>query len=464
LYSCNDNTLENITSHNNGGSGIRIIYESENNLLVNCDTHSNYDPYSSPPGEHADGIEIADISERNGNERVNTMRGCRSWDNSDDGFDHMRCEGILFFEHCWAWHNGYIPGTEIPSGNGVGFKLGTASGIPETIIQRVISQSISYNNRTTGFSQEDANVKMDFYNNIACKNDLQGYIFTTNNVADILRNNISYKNGSIDIFQSKQTINYNSWQNGLIVSDADFLNLDGTQLARSRKADGSLPDIDFMHLAPGSDLIDAGADVGLPFRGVAPDIGAFETSIGEYHLNQLPVVSISSPVKGISFTSPATVTIDIEANDPDGSITKVELFNGSIKLGERTAAPYSFTLKDLPEGSYSLKAVATDNLKATTTSPSLDLEVRSSYNENREYFNLYPNPNDGRFSINFANTLEVENYMVTIVDLIGKTVYQQELSNDETIKQFDLSHLKRGTYVLMISTNQILLTQKFIKG
>jgi hypothetical protein len=197
---------------------------------------------------------------------------------------------------------------------------------------------------------------------------------------------------------------------------------------------------------------------------VAPDIGAFETSTGEYHLNQLPVVSISSPVKGISFTSPATVTIDIEANDPDGSITKVELFNGSIKLGERTAAPYSFTLKDLPEGSYSLKAVATDNLKATTTSSSFDLEVKPIYNENREYFNLYPNPNDGRFSINFANTLEAENYMVTIVDLIGKTVYQQELSNDETIKQFDLSHLKRGTYVLMISTNQILLTQKFIKG
>ncbi len=68
------------------------------------------------------------------------------------------------------------------------------------------------------------------------------------------------------------------------------------------------------------------------------------------------------------------------------------------------------------------------------------------------FFNLYPNPNDGRFSINFTTALEAENYTVTIVDLIGKTVYQQELSNDETIKQFDLSHLKRGTYVLMISS------------
>jgi hypothetical protein len=464
IYSGNNLTLENIVSHHNGGSGIQIIYLSENNLLLNCDTYGNYDPYSSPPGEHADGIEIADISERNGNERVNTMRGCRSWDNGDDGFDHFRCDGILLFDQCWSFHNGYIPGTETPAGNGVGFKLGMTSGTPEPIVQRVLSNCISYDNRTTGFSQEEANVKMNFFNNIAFGNTNQAYIFSAYNTNDVLRNNISYKNGSDGIFRSNQTIDHNSWQNGLNVSDADFLSLDGSQLIVSRKADGGLPDITFMHLAPGSELIDAGADVGLPFRGVAPDIGAFETSTGEYHMNQLPVVSISSPVKGISFTSPATVTIDIEANDPDGSITKVELFNGSIKLGERTAAPYSFTLKDLAEGSYSLKAVATDNLSATTTSPSLDLEVRSSYNENREYFNLYPNPNDGRFSINFANTLEVENYMVTIVDLIGETVYQQELSNDETIKQFDLSHLKRGTYVLMISTNQILLTQKFIKG
>ena len=58
------------------------------------------------------------------------------------------------------------------------------------------------------------------------------------------------------------------------------------------------------------------------------------------------------------------------------TITKVELYNGKIKLGEMTVAPYSFTLKDLSDGSYSLKAVATDNLKATTTSSSLDLEVK----------------------------------------------------------------------------------------
>jgi hypothetical protein len=46
-----------------------------------------------------------------------------------------------------------------------------------------------------------------------------------------------------------------------------------------RKADGSLPDITFGHLAAGSDLIDKGVIIlGLSYSGSAPDLGAFEYS------------------------------------------------------------------------------------------------------------------------------------------------------------------------------------------
>src|SRR5690606_3702338 len=67
--------------------------------------------------------------------------------------------------------------------------------------------------------------------------------------------------------------------------------------------------------------------------------------------NQPPVISIASPVKGSSYESPATVEIEVTAHDPDGSIQSVMLFNGTEKLGERAIAPFTFTLKDLPEGS-----------------------------------------------------------------------------------------------------------------
>ena len=180
-------------------------------------------------------------------------------------------------------------------------------------------------------------------------------------------------------------------------------------------------------------------------------------------VNKMPTVSISSPTKGSSFTSPATVTIDVNASDPDGSITKVELFNGDVKLYEKTTAPYSFTLKDLEVGSYELKAVATDNMNATSTSSSLALSVTPIY-EARDYFNLYPNPNDGRFAIEFTTLLDADIFTITVVDLIGKTVYREELSRDQSTRQFDLSHLNSGIYILMIAADQILLTQKFIKG
>jgi uncharacterized repeat protein (TIGR02059 family) len=180
-------------------------------------------------------------------------------------------------------------------------------------------------------------------------------------------------------------------------------------------------------------------------------------------VNLPPVVIISSPSKGDKYNSPANITVDVEASDPDGTVTKVELFNGTIKMGELTTAPYSFTLKNLPEGAYSLKAVATDNLKAVTTSNILDLHV-TSYNENREFFNLYPNPNDGRFSINFTSSFVSERYTVTVFNIIGKTVYKEEIPKDDVSRQFDLSHLNPGIYVVMISDDKIITTQKFIKG
>lgn len=229
------------------------------------------------------------------------------------------------------------------------------------------------------------------------------------------------------------------------------------------KVDPLFVSSDDFHLKMQSPAINAGINTGLLYYGTAPDIGAFESPDSELHLNQLPVVSIASPTKGDTYTSPATITIDVEAYDPDGTISRVELYNGAIKIGERISTPYSFTLKDLPEGSYTLNAVAIDNLNSSTASSTLNLQV-TSYNENRELFNLYPNPNDGHFSINFTSPLVSENYTVTIFNLIGTTVFREELSKNDDVRQFDLSHLTPGTYVMMITSDRILLTQKFIKG
>jgi uncharacterized repeat protein (TIGR02059 family) len=178
--------------------------------------------------------------------------------------------------------------------------------------------------------------------------------------------------------------------------------------------------------------------------------------------NQPPVISIASPTKGSSYCSPAAVDIEITANDPDGTIQSVALFNGTVKLGEKTSAPFIFTLKDLEVGTYSLHAVATDNLKSSSTSGALEFHITAP-EPVRGSFKLYPNPNNGQFSIDYAAPEGLETYTVSVVNSNGRTVLVEEVPQDQYVKPYDLSYLVPGIYIVVISASDILLTQKFIK-
>jgi hypothetical protein len=94
--------------------------------------------------------------------------------------------------------------------------------------------------------------------------------------------------------------------------------------------------------------------------------------------NSAPGVTITQPASGATFTAPATVGIVASASDPDGSVAKVEFFNGATKLGEDTTAPFSYDWTGVPAGTYSLTARATDNLGAQTTSAATTITVTSA--------------------------------------------------------------------------------------
>jgi hypothetical protein len=91
--------------------------------------------------------------------------------------------------------------------------------------------------------------------------------------------------------------------------------------------------------------------------------------------NSPPAVSITSPANGASFTAPANITISADATDSDGTITKVDFYQGSTLLGTDTASPYSFTWTGAGAGAYTLTARATDNLGAETTSAAVNITV-----------------------------------------------------------------------------------------
>ena len=182
-------------------------------------------------------------------------------------------------------------------------------------------------------------------------------------------------------------------------------------------------------------------------------------------VNQYPVVTISNPTKGDKYNTPTTIDIEVVASDPDGTISKVELYNGSAKLAELSSAPYLYSWKDVDTGTYSIHAIAYDNLNATTTSSPIEFTVtdNSVYDSNSEILKLYPNPNDGHFTVEFIVPLQNEKSNIVVADLAGKRVYTVPVSKEETIKQIDLSYINSGIYILMISYKEILVTKKFIK-
>ena len=90
-----------------------------------------------------------------------------------------------------------------------------------------------------------------------------------------------------------------------------------------------------------------------------------------------PVVSVTQPEEGAEFDEGADITINADATDPCGSVTKVEFYKNDTKLGEDTTAPYSFIWPDVPEGVYVLSAVATDNNGLVSDSQDVNITVGS---------------------------------------------------------------------------------------
>lgn len=118
-----NNTIEWVSVHNCCDSGLQITgATASNNTVINCDAYENYDQTSG--GENADGF-AAKLELAAGN----VFRGCRSWNNADDGWDLYAAPAVVVIEDCWAFLNGKLAsGGGTSNGDGNGFKLGGAGG------------------------------------------------------------------------------------------------------------------------------------------------------------------------------------------------------------------------------------------------------------------------------------------------------------------------------------------------
>ena len=102
-----------------------------------------------------------------------------------------------------------------------------------------------------------------------------------------------------------------------------------------------------------------------------------------YPTNIPPLVRITKPRNGMTFTAPADIGICAEAFDRDGKIATVEIYEGTNKLGDALSPtnissvlyPYYFMWKNVGAGDYVLTAIATDDCGQSTKSEPVRIKV-----------------------------------------------------------------------------------------
>jgi len=270
------NIIERCVVHESGDTGIHITGGTGSyNLILNCDSYRNYDP---PAGGNADGFSAKFVLGPG-----NVFRGCRAWNNSDDGWDLWQATNTVIIDNCITWSNGFNVYEADPStntqfnGNGNGFKLGGDYFFGP----HRISHSISFGNKVNGYDQNNNNSGLTVDNNVGWANGGRNFQLShgTNITPHIIRNNLSF--GAVintEALRPGSLLTNNSWQ---VLSPGasanDVLGVSVPQAYAPRRDDGAMAETPFLRPVPTSRLVNAGVNTGDSFIGAAPDIGAFES-------------------------------------------------------------------------------------------------------------------------------------------------------------------------------------------
>jgi predicted phage tail protein len=228
---------------------------------------------------------------------------------------------------------------------------------------------------TSPYSFAWANVAVGTYTITAKATDDKGAVTTSTAITVKVNANVAPTvsittpvNNAAFVAPASITINANAADTDGTISKVDFYN--GTTLLGTDTI--SPYSYGWTNVAAGTYSITAKA---------TDDKGAVTTSAAvsvKVNANQTPTVSVAAPANNATFTAPAAINITANAADADGTITKVDFYNGTTLLGTDTTSPYSYSWASVAAGTYSITAKATDNLGAVTTSSAVSVTVAAA--------------------------------------------------------------------------------------
>ncbi len=145
------------------------------------------------------------------------------------------------------------------------------------------------------------------------------------------------------------------------VTRVDFYN-NGTLIGSDQSAPFVFP---YTNLAVGTYSFTARATDNIGAMALS---AAITVTVSSQPVNQAPSVSISAPANNSSFVAPASISISANAADADGTVSQVQFYDGTTLLGSDLSAPFQYTWNNVAAGTYQIKAIATDDKGAQTTS------------------------------------------------------------------------------------------------
>jgi hypothetical protein len=125
-----------------------------------------------------------------------------------------------------------------------------------------------------------------------------------------------------------------------------------------------------------------------------------------------PTISLTTPTANQQIAAGTPVTITADARDRDGTVAKVEFFEGTNKIGEATSTPFTFQFNPTQERRYVLSARVTDNSAISTTSS----PVTIIYGNPTRVLFTGDNPLTQAGDLAVINRLESQGFLVTAID------------------------------------------------
>jgi len=267
VYGCTGCTWNQVNVHDGECAGFYLEKAAANNTFYECDAY-NLTGINSYSYGNADGFGCHPAAGGTGN----VYNACRSWNNSDDGYDCLNASTQVTFEYCWSYKNGNN------GGNGNGFKVGgwgstPQNQIPNPLPAHIVKYCLSADNASHGFyCNHQPGQAATWTNNTAYNNsgpDFDTLERTAPNysssspqtdsndipgVAEVMHYNLGYAGYSVtgDYNESGSIVTDNSWTESITLTNSDFVSTDATQMTEARQSNGSLPTITFMHQVSGS--------------------------------------------------------------------------------------------------------------------------------------------------------------------------------------------------------------------